>query len=112
MKGCNVTGTLNIVGKKWTFFLLEQIALEKGGGFNAISRNLKNVSPKILSQRLSDLEAAGIIEKRTINRNGRKTSYSLTPKGEDLCSIVRLLKKWSSDHSEIPCSQCINCPLY
>ena len=73
------------LGKKWTVPLIEEIYFKKKAKFNDISRSLK-ISPKILSQRLNELEKLGIIKK--IDAENDKIGYELTKKGKELQKII------------------------
>lgn len=117
MDNCHVFNAASLIGKKWTFALVEEIALNERTGFNAIFKKMRRISPKVLSKRLDDLEKTGILEKNTsIANNSRRTSYRLTEKGAELYSIIRLMKSWNTKHSEmeIECEsmECVKCPLY
>lgn len=115
MELCPVFSAADLVGKKWTIVILEEISLGNGAGFNKIFTRMKKISPKQLSKRLKELENEGLIEKRVVKKIPVRTSYVLTKKGEDFYKLVIGMKKWNENYSEnINCSKtvCSNCSRY
>ena len=118
MSRCHVFELADIIGKKWTIVLLEEVSINGYRGFNALLKRMKKISPKILSQRLKQLEDAGIIEKESFvySNSLPKTRYRLTKKGEELHKIIANLKEWSIKHSneKLECGkiECVKCDFY
>src|SRR5271157_5622131 len=58
MKDCTVYKTMNIIGKRWTIHILLELhkGEEKEKRFNELKRKLGYITPKILSERLTELE--------------------------------------------------------
>jgi DNA-binding HxlR family transcriptional regulator len=56
--------------------------------FNEFRQSLPGVSPTTLSERLEQLEAAGIVERRLVHGRPPHTEYALTPRGERLARAV------------------------
>ncbi|MBI4021364.1 MAG: helix-turn-helix transcriptional regulator [Candidatus Aenigmarchaeota archaeon] len=110
---CHVLALSGLFGKKWTLALLEQVSLHGNEGFNSLSRRMGKVSPKILSQRLHQLEAHEIVQ-RTVQLAGNqtRTSYTMTKKGEDLLVIFGQLKRWNTSYPECAVQSCADCPRY
>ncbi len=116
MASCPVFKVADLVGKKWTIVIVQEVALNGEKGFNAIFRRMKKVSPKLLAKRLKELEKAGIVEKKIFaNKIPVRTSYKLTKKGKELEQIINRLKMWEMKYvSGLGCNrkECVNCPLY
>jgi DNA-binding HxlR family transcriptional regulator len=62
--------------------------------FNEIRRGVPRMSPALLSQRLKELTASGIIETRLIAGEGDRHEYRLTAAGRDLRSVVEAVGIW------------------
>ena len=60
---CLTIETIHLLGQKWSVFILQEIAQHKEKGFNVLYKRLYKVSPKVLTERLLDLERLGLIEK-------------------------------------------------
>jgi len=56
--------------------------------FNEFRQSLPGVSPTTLSDRLEQLEGAGIVERRLVPGRPPHTEYTLTPRGEQLARAV------------------------
>ncbi len=114
MKQCQVFGAAGLIGKKWTIALLEEIAANGDKGFNFISARMRKISPKILANRLKEMEENGIIERGIIKTAPLRTKYFLTSKGMELYSIVQSMKHWNSKHECRNCAtnKCVECELY
>ena len=112
MSRCPVFNAADVLGKRWTIPLLQQVGLNGSSGFNALHRRLRAVSPKVLSQRLSELESLGVVAKQA---HGRRSAYALTAKGKELTAILDSLRHWHDRHSgSARClgRDCTACPLY
>ncbi len=115
-ENCTVYKTVNILSKKWSLLIILSIhkSNKKSKRYSMIKSDLPEVTPKILSQRLKELESEDIIRKETdTTAVPIKTSYSLTKSGRELVKVVRLMKKWGLDWkfpndicSKTNCSEC------
>ncbi len=111
---CTVYQTMEYLSKRWAILILHE--LNKGNEwkrFSEIQRSMKEVTPKILTERLRELESEGLIEKRVdTSVVPMKSEYRLTPASLELMEVVHQLKmwalKWKIDNPA--CAQC-NCRL-
>jgi DNA-binding HxlR family transcriptional regulator len=67
LKSCPIETTFKIIGKRWTVLIIKEI-LRGNTQFNRFMENITGISPKVLTERLRELEQLGII-KRRIDRN-------------------------------------------
>lgn len=84
-----------ILGTRWTLLLLREL-LEGSTQFNDIARGVPLMSRSLLSQRLKDLEAAGLVTRQSEGR-GRPTHYRLSEAGHSLGPIVRSVAEWGQE---------------
>ncbi len=115
MNNCQVFKAAEILGKKWTIPILQEIHSNSGQGFSELSRNMKKISPKVLTQRLRELENNNLVIKSKVKSNNLiKTAYSITPEGRDMQRIIYLLKELNNRNTEIPCNKkrCVECGDY
>jgi DNA-binding HxlR family transcriptional regulator len=89
---CPVAMAAEIVCTRWTALLLREL-LAGSTRFNDLHRGVPRMSPALLSKRLKELEAAGVIKRVPAPRDG-SPEYRLTPAGEDLKSVVFGLGVW------------------
>ncbi len=80
LKSCPIETTFRIIGKKWTVLIIREI-LRGNTHFNRFMENIDGISPKVLTERLRELEQLGIISRRIVSEYPVKVEYSLTDLG-------------------------------
>lgn len=96
--GCSIARTLEYLRDRWTFLILREAHL--GTTRFADFRDYLGIAPNILTNHLKDLVDAGLLEKREYRERGERTrsSYHLTPAGEDLKLVLAALQQWGDVH--------------
>ena len=89
---CPVAMAAEIVCSRWTALILREL-LSGSSRFNDIRRGVPKMSPSLLSKRLKELEAAGVIIALRTSQPG-VFDYKLTESGEDLRSVVMAIGFW------------------
>jgi DNA-binding HxlR family transcriptional regulator len=97
---CPVARSLEVIGEKWSLLVVRDL-LRGPQRFSDLQRYMGGITPKWLTQRLRDLEAAGIVE-RDKRPGRREVWYRLTPKGRDLAPVIESLVVWGVDHAMRP----------
>ncbi|OBB33666.1 HxlR family transcriptional regulator [Mycolicibacterium peregrinum] len=87
---CPVAKAMELLDERWTLLVVREL-LRGSAHFNDLRRGVPKMSPALLSKRLKSLTRAGVIERSEID--GR-TSYSLTPCGQELAGVVDALGSW------------------
>jgi DNA-binding HxlR family transcriptional regulator len=90
---CPVERTAEIVGGKWTLLIIRDLATGTKR-FSELERSLHGISPKTLSERLSTLEADGVLRRRCYAEVPPKVEYSLTEKGQALVSLIDCMRSF------------------
>jgi DNA-binding HxlR family transcriptional regulator len=85
---------ISILGKRWTGLILRAL-LSGSCRFSAISGYVPGLSDRLLSERLKELEANGIVQRQVYAETPVRVEYLLTPKGEDLRQIVAAVQSWA-----------------
>ena len=85
---------IEILGKKWTGKIV-RVLCSGPSSFSKIARSVSDLSDRVLSERLKDLEAHGIVERRVTPSMPVKIEYSLTVKGRDLQEVLDALQCWA-----------------
>ena len=83
-----------ILGDRWTLLIVRDL-LCGAHHFNELERGLPGISRALLTQRLRQLQRAGIVE-RSVAPTGRKTSYELTQAGRELKVLMDVLVYWGA----------------
>jgi DNA-binding HxlR family transcriptional regulator len=78
---------------RWTVVLLREM-IAGSTRFNDLRRGVPNMSPTLLSLRLKELEAAGVIERRELKSERGIFEYHLTESGRDLRPVVEAMGFW------------------
>ncbi len=89
---CPVAKAAEIVTTRWTPLILREL-ISGSSRFNEIQRGVPLISRALLSKRLKELQAAGVIE-RYEGENGQLARYRLTEAGEELKPIIVALGVW------------------
>ena len=89
---CPVAKAAEIFCERWTPLILRDLA---GGStrFSELQRGVPLCSPTLLSRRLKQLEAEGIVERRR-SQSGNAWTYHLTPAGEEFAPMIVALGVW------------------
>ena len=87
---------VELIGKRWTGAILS-VLLEGPLRFSEIRALVPDLSDRLLSERLKELEYEGIVDRHVIDGHPIGVEYRLTPKGEALEPAVGALKRWAGD---------------
>ena len=90
---CPVARTAEIVAGKWTLLIIRDLATGTKR-FSELECLLHGISPKTLSERLSTLEAEGVLRRKMYAEVPPKVEYSLTEKGRDLVAVVESMREF------------------
>ena len=86
-KTCPIDVALKYVGKKWAIALIKDMFYGLKH-FNEFLQANPDLSAKVLSQRLKELEKNGIVEKKVISVTPLSIEYNLTEKGKALNKVI------------------------
>jgi DNA-binding HxlR family transcriptional regulator len=92
---CPLPPAIELIGEKWAL-LIVRAALNGLVHFDHFQAGL-GIARNVLSNRLRELVAGGILERTPASEDRRKVVYSLTAKGEALLPVVLALRQWSED---------------
>jgi len=90
----------NELTKVWTLPLIHALGLSQPARFNELKRRIEGISATSLSERLTQLEKQRIIQRKVVPETPPRVEYSLTPKGEDLQSLLGKFAEWSKRWSK------------
>ena len=99
-----IARTLEVIGEKWSLLIVRHL-LTGPKRFTDLLVFLNGITPKWLTLRLRDLEAAGIVEREGAERDRREVWYRLTEKGAALEESVAALTLWGIDYALRPPEQ-------
>ncbi len=93
---CPVQATINAIAGKWKVQIVWYLSFETLG-FAALVRKLKNVSEKVLTEQLRQLQAQGIVTRTVHPTKPPRVDYFLTPAGRELIPMMQDLCDWGSN---------------
>jgi DNA-binding HxlR family transcriptional regulator len=84
----------DLLERRWTVSIL-YVSHEGAVRFNEFQQALGTIPPATLAQRLTDLEAAGVLERAVIDDRPPRVEYRLTRRGRQLRSLVNALTRFA-----------------
>lgn len=94
---CPVTATVSIIGGKWKPPILSRL-VEGVRRFGELQRLVPNITKKMLTQQLRELEQDGIVKRNVYHQVPPKVEYSLTEYGESLKPVLAAMEAWGIEH--------------
>jgi DNA-binding HxlR family transcriptional regulator len=91
---------LEVVGERWSLLIVRDLLLGRRR-FTDLARSLNEITPTRLTNRLRQLEAAGVVVREPPTA-GREVWYGLTEAGRDLGPVVDALTLWGIEHARQP----------
>ena len=92
---CGVARSLDVIGERWALLIVRELLLGPKR-FNDLLAGLAGASPNVISQRLRDLTASGVIRHRDLGPPARVRVYELTDWGRELEPVVLHLGQWGT----------------
>jgi DNA-binding HxlR family transcriptional regulator len=90
---CPVAMAAEILCTRWTVLILREM-VSGSTRFNDLRRGVPRMSPALLSQRLKELEAAGVIRRKPVPKEPGVYEYHLTEAGKELEPLVMAFGVW------------------
>ena len=92
---CGIARALDAVGDRWALLVVRELIFGPKR-FLHLRQGLRGVSPNVLSQRLRDLEAAGVVRRCMLGPPAEVAVYELTASGRALEPVLLALGRWGS----------------
>jgi DNA-binding HxlR family transcriptional regulator len=93
--GCAIARALDVIGERWALLVVRELLLGPKR-YTDLRRGLPNASPNVLSERLRELERAGVVRRRKLPPPAGSRVYELTDWGLGLEEIVISLGRWAA----------------
>jgi DNA-binding HxlR family transcriptional regulator len=100
-QGCGTAYALDVVGDRWALLVVRELVLGPKR-FTDLRDGLPGIGPNVLSQRLKELEEAGVLRRHTLPPPAASTVYELTEWGSELEDIVMRLARWGARSPDLP----------
>jgi DNA-binding HxlR family transcriptional regulator len=93
--GCAIAHGLDLVGERWALLVVRELLLGPKR-FTDLKNGLPNASPNVISERLRELERAGVVKRDKLPPPAGSRVYTLTDWGRGLEDIVMPLGRWAA----------------
>jgi len=98
-QNCPTRLALDRIADKWTVLIVGRLATGTRR-FGELRREIDGISPKVLTQKLRELERDGVITRKIYARVPPKVEYNLTPLGQTLIGLLDAIRLWAESHIE------------
>ncbi|NGQ96727.1 helix-turn-helix transcriptional regulator [Brevibacillus sp. SYP-B805] len=95
----SVEATLKVIGGKWKPVILCHLT-EGTKRFGELSRDMPDITQKMLTQQLRELEQDKIIQRKVYHQVPPKVEYSLTEYGQTIKEVLDVMAHWGMKHLE------------
>jgi DNA-binding HxlR family transcriptional regulator len=90
-----IRDSLKVLGAKWSLLVIRDVAFLDLHRFGEIRRNNPGLTARVLSRRLQEMVAEGLLDRA---QEGREITYTLTQKGEDAIFILLAVLRYGIRH--------------
>ena len=91
---CSVAKALDVVGDRWTFLIVRELLIRGGCRYTDLKDGLPGIASNLLSDRIRELEAAGLIRREDAPPPVATTLFHLTDAGTQLRPVLDALGQW------------------
>src|SRR5262250_247636 len=96
---CPVRATIDVIEGKWKPIIVNELK-QRTLRFGQLERHMPEVTRKVLTEQLRELEDDGIIKRKTSEKRWERVEYSLTSYGRTLVPVLTLMAKWGKNHKK------------
>ena len=87
LKSCPIEATFRIIGKKWTILIIREM-LRGTTRFNRFVENIEGITPKVITERLRELQSFGIVRRRIASEYPIRIEYEMTDLGREFEPVL------------------------
>ncbi|MEI6043781.1 MAG: helix-turn-helix domain-containing protein [Chloroflexota bacterium] len=87
---------MSLLSKRWSGLIIRAL-MDGPLRFNELLTVIEKVSDRVLTERLRELEAVGLVERAVYPESPVRIEYSLTPKGRAMDKVMEALQTWAEN---------------
>lgn len=91
---CSVAKALDVVGDRWTLLIIRELLIRGACRYTDLKNGLPGIATNLLSERLRELEAAGLVRREDAPPPVATALFHLTEEGQELEPVMRALGWW------------------
>ena len=99
LPSCPVELTVGLIGDKWKILIIRDL-LTGTKRFGELKKSLTNITQKVLTTKLREMEASGLVKRKVYPEVPPKVEYSLTETGLSLKPILDSMVVWGNNYRE------------
>lgn len=99
-ESCPVRNIISRFSGKWSLLVLCVLSSNDATRFNAIAKALPDISPKVLTDTLKNLETDGYVIRKMYSEIPPRVEYYLSNLGKSLIPLINNLVEWTMEHYE------------
>lgn len=92
---CGIARSLGVIGERWALLVVRELIFGPKR-FTDLRTGLRGISQNVLSQRLRDLEAAGVVRRAVLGPPASTQAYELTGYGQALEPVLLAMSRWGA----------------
>lgn len=98
---CGLAQAASVLGERWALLVVRDLSIGPRR-FKDLHDGLPGIATSLLTTRLRELEAAGVVERRVAALPGRGLTYALTKYGQELLPVLDALGRWGAQRMREP----------
>lgn len=98
---CPIACALDVVGDRWNLLILRELSFG-AQRFSDLRDTLTGIAPNLLTDRLRDLAAAGLVQQEELPAPAARTVYALTPEGREVRPVLAALARFGAKRLPAP----------
>jgi DNA-binding HxlR family transcriptional regulator len=91
---CSIAKALDVVGDRWTFLIIRELLIRGACRYTDLKDGLPGIATNLLSDRIRELEAAGLIRREDAPPPVATTLFHLTEAGAELQPVLDAIFRW------------------
>ena len=99
---CSVAKALDVIGDRWSLLIIRELLLQGPCRYTDLRNGLPGIATNLLSDRLRELEAAGLVRREEAAPPVATTLFHLTETGAGLQSVLDALGEWGIRYMVLP----------
>jgi len=104
---CGIARSLDVIGERWALLVVRELVFGPKR-FTDLRAGLRGISQNVLSQRLRDLEAGGVVRRTMLGPPASTQAYELTAQGHALEPVLVAMSRWGALTPVAPGSEMSN----
>ncbi len=103
---CPLQGVIDIISKKWSLLVINEVGNHKSIRFNDLRRELRGITAKSLTNTLDELQSNRLISRKDFDEKLPRIEYRLTEDGVKLYHLIIPLLQWAASRKGAVVTEC------